>query len=66
MRKRKEIEACYGQRISCSPRGFEEIKLEVLLDIRELLLEQPKPCVFFSPTQAVDELRDETREAIKK
>ncbi len=66
MRKRKEIEHSYKAPISCSPRGFEEIKIELLLDIRDLLASQPKPCVFLTPTQAVDELRDEIREAIKK
>lgn len=38
MRKRKEIEHSYKAPISCSPRGFEEIKIELLLDIRECLL----------------------------
>ncbi len=37
MRKRKEVEHSYKAPISCSPRGFEEIKIELLLDIRELM-----------------------------
>ena len=57
MRKRKEIErqvkkipaSLYSQRM-------QKTQIELLLDIRELLISQNKPHVFLTPTQAVDEL----------
>lgn len=63
MRKRKEIEHSYKAPISCSPRGFEEIKIELLLDIRDLLVklcdwalitEIPKEIKFMSHAEAID------------
>jgi len=61
MRKRKEIETSFQVlHVSQTTKETEKIKIELLLDIRELLISMNKPQVFLTPTQAVDELVDET------
>lgn len=68
MRKRKEIEqqikkipaSLYSQRM-------QKTQIELLLDIRELLISQKITAIpFLTPTQAVDELVDEVKKKYTK
>jgi len=46
MRKREKIEKDFiNKPISCSNRGIDVIKIELLLDIRELLLEEKERAI---------------------